>query len=122
MEAVMDRTEPGRDGLDPGRDPRRWEAVVGGIMLAAEPELERRRVGVSLTNTLLAWARPALSAAATIALLISASAMLMRGGAGEAADAGLADALMPEAVAAWLVAGYQPTVTEVVVALEEVVR
>lgn len=118
----MDRTETGQNGLAPDRDPQRWEAAVGGIMLAAGPELDRRRGGVSLTNTLLAWARPALSAAATIALLISASAMLARGSAGEAADAGLADALVPEAVAAWLVAGYQPTVTEVVAALEEAVR
>lgn len=118
----MDRTEPGQNGLDPDRDPRGWETAVGGIMLAAGPELDRRRAGVSLTNALLAWARPALSAAATIALLISASAMLARGGAGEAADPRLADALVPEAVAAWLMAGYQPTVTEVVAALEEAVR
>jgi hypothetical protein len=96
--------------------------LVGGIVHAAAPELVRRRGSATLTGALLAWARPALSAAATIAILLTVSAMMTRGGQAEASQASLASALVPEELVAWLVADYQPTVTEVVFALEEVVR
>lgn len=119
----MDRDTDRRGRLDPALDPGGWESLVGGIMEASGPELARRRDQMSLTSTLLVWARPALSAAATIAILLSVTAALVsRPGAGEMAEPLLADALVPGEVAQWLVAGYQPTVTEVVAALEEVVR
>lgn len=119
----MDTNDGRHPELDPARDARRWEALVGGIVHAAAPELVRRRGSATLTGALLAWARPALSAAATIAILLTVSAMMARGGQGEAsAQASLASALVPEELVAWLVADYQPTVTEVVFALEEVVR
>jgi hypothetical protein len=122
MEAMMDRARDGGVGLDPARDPARWEALVGGIVQSATPELERRRGQVTLTAMLVDWARPALSAAAAIAVLLSVSLALTRGGVSAEGDPSLANALVPDALAAWLVDGYQPTVTEVVVALEQVVR
>ena len=107
--------------LDPDRDPARWEWVVGTIMSAAAPELIRRRQSADLPEIVLQWARPALATAATVALLISAAAVLRPGGgAMNVAEASVAGALVPESYAAWLVAGYEPTVTELVVALEEV--
>ena len=108
--------------LDPARDPERWERLVGFIASAAEPELARRRGKVTLPGLLLQWARPALATAATVALLASATAVLAgRGSPGEGTvEASLASAVVPERYAAWLVAGYEPTVTELVVALEEV--
>lgn len=119
----MDRNTGQRGHLDPTLDPARWESLVGGIMEASEHELARRRDQMNFTSTLLVWARPALSAAATIAVLLSVTAALVsRPGAGDMAEPLLADALVPGEVAQWLVAGYQPTVTEVVAALEEVVR
>lgn len=109
--------------LDPARDPQHWQELVSAIVKAAEPELARRRRKADLPGLLLQWARPALATAATVALLASAAALL-RGGAtvSEAAEAPLASAVVPESYAAWLVADYQPTVTELVVALEEVRR
>jgi len=107
--------------LDPDRNPERWERLVGGIVSSAAPELVRRRQTADLPELVLQWARPALATAATVALLISAAAVLRPGGgAVNLAEASVASALVPESYAAWLVAGYQPTVTELVVALEEV--
>lgn len=111
--------------LEPETDATGWESMVGSIMASADFELRRRRRDVTLTGTLLAWARPALSAAATVALLLSAAAVLDFASPvdpTEAAEPSVASALVPEAVAAWLIAGYEPTVAEVVLALEEEVR
>lgn len=120
----MDGTRDGPRDLDPRTDPVRWEAMVNAVVGAADPELRRRRREVTLAGALLAWARPALSAAATIALLVSASLAVSEARAPEeeATVSTLAGALVPEELAAWLVAGYEPTVTEVVVALEEMER
>lgn len=121
----MDTREDRRGPLDPLTAPGRWERTVASIVASAGDELERRARERTLLGNLLAWSRPALSAAATVAILLSASlALLSIGGGGEAvaSEAPLASALVPEEVAAWLVAGYQPTVTEVVVAMEEAVR
>ncbi len=118
----MDMSEARHRPLDPGRGPDRWEAAVEGIMRAAAPELARRRQQAGLMPTLLAWARPALSAAATIAVLFSLGVAVNAGRAAPASEPTLADALVPDEVARWLIEGYQPTVTEVVVALEEAIR
>lgn len=118
----MDRSKQRNAALDPNRDPARWEALVGGIVQRATPELERRRGSATLSSAVLHWARPALSAAATIAVLLSVSLAMARSGTAPGNDASLAGALVPEELAAWLMEGYQPTVTEVVAALEEVVR
>lgn len=117
----MNENEARRDPLAPEADPVRWESLVGSIVASAGPELRRRRRDATLTGALLAWARPALSAAATVALLLTAAAAWSLTGRSEAQPS-VASALVPETVAAWLVAGYEPTVTELVVALEEVVR
>lgn len=118
----MDDITRHQDGLDPAERPGHWEALIGSIVAAAEPEL-RRRAEPTMTAALLDWARPALSAAATVAILLSASLVWSRGAADvDASEPAVASALVPEELAAWLVAGYQPTVTEVVAALEEVGR
>jgi hypothetical protein len=108
--------------LDPVREPARWERLVSVIVTSASPELGRRRRSASLPDLVLQWARPALATAATVALLISAAAVLRPGGmqAGATTRASVAGSVMPEQYAAWLVAGYEPTVTELVVALEGV--
>ena len=105
-----------------GVDERR-EWLVASIVEAAEPELLRRREQLNVTAVMVAWARPTLSAAATVVLLVSAAVALV-GRTAETAVASppIESAIVPEEMAAWLVAGYQPTVTEFVVALEEVRR
>ena len=109
--------------LDPAQEPQRWEELISAIVTAARPELARRRATADVPGVLRQWARPALATAATVALLMTAAGLL--GGAGstaEATEAPLASAVVPESYAAWLVAGYEPTVTELVLALEEVRR
>lgn len=109
--------------LDPMARPGRWEDLVAGIVARARPELARRRARVDVPGIVVQWARPALATAATVALLVTAAAVVGGPGSeGVAGDAMLAGALVPESYAAWLVAGYEPTVTELVVALEEVGR
>ncbi len=113
----------GRDGLDRMNSPDRWELLLASIMNASEPELLRRREQQNITALLVSWARPALSAAATVVFLVSAAVALMGRLPAEAlAVPAIQSAIVPEEMAAWLVAGYEPTVTEVVLALEEVSR
>lgn len=118
----MDMNDVRHRSLDPARDSERWESLVRGIVQAAGPELGRRRQQAGVMPTLLSWARPALSAAATIALLFSLGVAVNAARPAPAAVPRLADALVPDEVARWLVDGYQPTVAEVVVALEEAIR
>lgn len=118
----MNRPDERLEALDPAADPVRWEALVGTIVQAADGELDRRRASLTLTAAVLQWARPALSAAATIALLFSVGVAVSRSARTPVEDASLAGALVPEELAPWLVDGEQPTVAEVVVALERVVR
>lgn len=73
---MMDMDEPrvGLDALDPrARDPRYWERFQASVMLAAAPELRRRRARgevVTVTDVVLSWGRllvPAALVAATAA-------------------------------------------------------
>lgn len=108
--------------VDPLSDPRGWEDRVQGVMAAAANELDRRREGAGVVWTVLDWARPALSAAATVAILVTA-ALAASMYAGERSETEpLTVAVMPETIAAWLMAGYQPTVSELVIAAEAVGR
>lgn len=112
-----------RNGLDPLREPERWEGLVSSIVSAASSELERRRRTAGLVGVVLQWARPVLATAASVAVLVTAAALLGGGFSSATADeASFAGAVVPESYAAWLVAGYEPTVSELVVALEEVRR
>jgi hypothetical protein len=68
-------------------------------------------------------ARRALSVAASI-IVVTGSASVLRSRVPSDSDtrSTVAEAIVPEAFAAWLVADYAPTVSELVVALEEVAR
>lgn len=124
----MSENEMGRgEPLDPARDPARWESAVRGILAAAAPELERRGRASSPVVVLAHWRRPVLSAAASVALLASA-AILAGGRGGEESSSGLpaaeeaatvAGALVPGAVAAWLMDGDAESVHALVLSLEE---
>ena len=106
------------DALDPLAHPERWERLVDAIVEAGEPHLAARREEADVASVVVGWARPALSAAAAVLVLLAATAGVTRTGGD--AEPTLAAALVPDAYAAWLVAGYDPTVTELVSALEEV--
>jgi hypothetical protein len=57
--------------LDPSRDGRRWEEMVASIAQRAA-----RRRPRSIPGQLSAWARPALAAAAALALLVWTAAFV----------------------------------------------
>lgn len=108
--------------LDPSRrDPARWDRLVRAIMAAAGPELERRAAIVGPVIWLARFARPALAAAALIAL---ASAAVLHAGTRSVvspavAPAGVAEALaVPSPVAAWLAGNRSPTTSDVLAAVE----
>ena len=57
--------------LDPSRDSDRWELMVRQIMWRSTPELQRRQnsAAFGLFDGLVAWSRPALTAAAALAVI-----------------------------------------------------
>lgn len=119
---MRDQHRNGGFDLDPMADPLRWEALVGRVMTAAGPELERRQEDLDVAWVVLDWARPALAAAAMVALLMTTAVALMRGGHMSSEVELLTATVVPETFAAWLMTDYQPTVTELVAAVEGVSR
>jgi hypothetical protein len=116
---MSDDMEPGWAPLDPSRDAERWEAMVRGIMERAAPILAGY-AAPGPADWLAAWLRPALAAAAVVAILaLGALATRSGGGDGDAAI-GLADALgYPASVTAWVSTGQAPTLEELTLAMEE---
>lgn len=106
--------------LRPSLDPQRWARMVEGIEAAAAPELARRATLASpgLLALLGSWTRPVLSAAALAAGL--AGVALLRAPAPAEPGPGVGAALgYPDAVAAWVEAGWTPSVEELLVSLGE---
>ncbi len=120
----MNDDDPGSlRALDPGRDPERFERMVGAVLRAAAPELARRREAHAASASLLLglsdWLRPALAAAALLAFL--ALATLVGGGAQADVEPppGLTEALgYPAPVATWVETERAPTVEELLISLE----
>ena len=113
--------EPGWAGLDPSRDPERWEALVRGIVRRAAPVLAAYAARKP-ADWLAAWLRPALAAAAVVAVLaLGALVAAGRGPApGGATAIGLEDALgYPTPVTAWVSTGQVPTLEELALTMEE---
>lgn len=107
--------------LDPERDGAGYEALVGRITAAAAPELERRAALASPVISLAAWLRPALAAAATLAVVSAGTLLLVE----HPASADLAQASsaepelnLPAPIGEWLNDDAPPSVMEVMVALE----
>ncbi|MQA91639.1 MAG: hypothetical protein GEU90_15680 [Gemmatimonas sp.] len=107
--------------LDPERDPVKWEAMVGSIMTAAQPELERRAVIRSPMVVLSEWFRPAVAATAAVAM-VAASAVLFIGElpGDESAGPGIvAEGIgIPNTVADWLDTGHPDALDELVFGME----
>jgi hypothetical protein len=96
------------------------ELLVAAIMTRADAELTRRSVlDISPLLVLSTWARPALAAAAAVALVCAPVLFgAMRANVRDAGP-GLADALsVPAPVNAWLVGERAPTVGDLLVAME----
>ena len=107
--------------LDPERDGDAYEALVARITAAAAPELERRAAVASPVISLAAWLRPALAAAATLALLSAGTLLLVEHpGKVDLAQSPSAEPELnlPSPIGEWLNDDAPPSVMEVMVALE----
>lgn len=106
--------------LDPTRDAKRFDAVVGSITAAAARELASRRARASVVGQVASWWRPLLAAAAIVGIVsIGALARLGTSATTAETEAGLAEAIgMPQQVAEWVLTEDVPTPTELLVVLE----
>lgn len=109
------------DDLNPLDHPERWEQLVDSIVAQGENQLSDRRGRSGLASIVTAWARPALSAAASVLLLLTAAAAVRNANPPAAAEPEptLTVSLLPETYAAWIMTDYAPTVAELAYALEE---
>ncbi len=122
----MNERDPDLSPLFPARS---RERLVGRILEAATPELLRRQAALRSPWLMLAeWARPALAAAALIALASAVVLGLGRGRAavqlavdtGSAPASGVTEALdVPSPLDAWIAGDRDPSVSDLVVAVEE---
>ena len=106
--------------LDPTLDGERWERRIAAIAVLAVPELARRAAAVeSPLQVLVGWFRPALSAAALLALSAGGTLMLLLP-AGAPEPAAAVDALrLPAPIALWLGDDAQPpTVADLALAMQ----
>jgi hypothetical protein len=119
---MMSIGEP--QGQGTGEEPDRWEDLVRRITAAAAFELARRRSEESVTLIFARWSRRLIPAAAVVAAL--SGTLLGVHGLGVAGQdetlPTLAEAMTPEPLALWFDATDEPTLVEMVSALEEVNR
>ena len=107
--------------LDPQEDPR-FERMVATITARARFELARRAANTrqSVVELVASWARPALAAAATIAV---ASATLLAvfspSNAEVATGAYMPAAEVPAAASAWYEEDREPTAADLLVAVSQ---
>lgn len=109
--------------LDPALDREAWERRIAAIMALAAPELARRAAAGSPSFVLLGWFRPALAAAAVVAICAGASLALFPGPAESPPEeeAVAAEALrLPTPVALWLEDDQAPSVADVALAVDGV--
>lgn len=94
------------------------DRLVGSIMTRTQAELRRRQVqDVSAIAALTDWLRPALAAAAVLAVVCLSVLALERGPA--TPGRGYTDALdVPQPANEWMVMGRAPTVSDLFVAME----
>lgn len=95
------------------------ELMIAAVMLRASGELARRgSEDVSPIAVLSAWMRPALAAAAVIAL-VCMSVLTQRELAHVEPGSGLTDALdVPAPVNEWLISDRSPTVADLLIAMD----
>lgn len=97
------------------------ERLVGGIMWRARGELARRSRALSPVEAVAAWFKPAVAAAAAIAVISVAA--LTRGQQSDAdpvqVGAYMSGTEVPAAATGWYEEGGSPTAAELLVAADE---
>jgi hypothetical protein len=105
--------------LDPQQDPGKWEGLVGSIMAAAQPELERRAVVRSPLLLLSEWFRPTFAASA-VAMAAAVAVLFLGELPSQEADVRIvAEGIgIPSSVARWLDTGSSDVLDELVFVYE----
>jgi hypothetical protein len=100
-------------------DDIRRERMIATIMARATPELERRAaVDVSPMQAVAGWLRPALAAAAVMAM-VGGSLLALTPARQPVAGVGLADELaVPQPAKEWLAEERAPTISDLLIAME----
>ena len=113
----MDEARVDLSALEP--DGVRSELLVAAIMMGAGDELSRRAAADTSPIAILSdWMRPALAAAAAIAVVCTSVLMQRELGHIEPGN-GLTDALaVPAPVNEWLISGRAPTVADLLLAMD----
>ena len=100
--------------------PERRAALTAAILERTEPILARRRAARGPVVVLADWLRPALAAAAVVALIALGALLAARPSTAEATAPSTAEALgLTAPMVAWAEAGRTPSLEELVVSLEE---
>ncbi len=118
----MIRSDQDPDGFrHRGAEAGQWEGLVRRIMMAAGPELARRRRERTLLLQFEEWSRPVYSAAALLILIFGSVLVLASRAEVEGAADGplIVEAVLPNPLSLWLEMGTQPTLVEMVNAFEE---
>lgn len=102
--------------LDPVLHPAAWEELVARINDAAAPVLARSRP-VTVLQTLAAWRRPVAWGSAGL-VAAAALALMLLPASTATPDMSLAEAVLPTTVAAWIEGSYEPTVLELIQAVD----
>lgn len=105
--------------LDLEKDRQRFERMVGNVMWRARGELARRAAAgqVGVVETMAAWFRPAMAAAAAIAV-ISLTMLATAGRADADPQTGMymSSAVVPAAMTSWYEEDRLPTADELLLA------
>ena len=105
-------------GLDPLDHPDRWEQLVARINQAAADTLAARRPA-SVGEILASWRRPVVVGSLGLVAAGALAVMVLPDSTGtEATEVTIAEAVLPWAVAGWIDERYEPSVMEVVTAME----
>lgn len=104
--------------LDPTLDHERWERRIANITALAAPELARRATTAGPSLVLLGWFRPALSAAAVLALCAGAALALLLQSPATPEPAMTETLRLPAPVALWLGEEQPPSVADLASAMQ----
>ena len=100
--------------------PERRAALTAAILERAEPILAGRRAARGPVFVLADWLRPALAAAAVVALVALGALLGGRSSTAEETTPSTAEALgLTAPMVAWAEAGHTPSLEELVVSMEE---
>jgi hypothetical protein len=118
----MDPNRVDFSSLDLAADPTRFERMVQAILVLAKPELAQRAAGAGPIFLVAQWARPMLAAAAVLATIAAGTLTLIERQIADPSFVvapGVPEVLLPSPLADWVLEQRAPTVSDLLVALDD---